>query len=140
MSNETPPAPDAADAADDSMTVKYGLGWRDAATGEIDSITEDGPTTEGYPVFACELPPVIAYEIGWALSMYGKTLHEYATEATNGEAKLAAEKKRDISLSLASSFRDAGIRGVKLETGEDLAPYDTSENFAEEGDSDGGEA
>lgn len=126
---------------DDSMTVKYGLGWRNTKTGEIDNISENNDPASGHPVFACEIPPVIAYEIGWALSMYGKTLHEYVTEGPDDDTRESAAQKRDIALSLAASFRDAGIRGVKIETGEELGAYDTSEDFeTEEGDANGGEA
>lgn len=135
--SDTPELPN-----DDAMTIKYGLGWRSTATGELEDIVDEGSLPEGNPVFACELPPVIAYEIGWALSMYGKTLHEFAEGGTSDpESKDAAERKRDISLSLATAFRDAAIRGVKLQTGEELLAYDTSKDFTEdEAETDGGEA
>jgi hypothetical protein len=131
----------------DPMTVRYGLGWYVKDSGEVLAIPEDATSAEGlpsgHPVFASELPPVIAYEVGWALSMYGKTLSEYAESLEEGDEKTMSINKRDAALSLATAFRDASLRGLAMTGDTEIPEYDTSpsyEDLEKTEDSDGGEA
>jgi hypothetical protein len=124
----------------------YGLGMRSEDSG-FELLPEDATPEslkEGFePCVALELPTKIAYEIAYSLSMFGKTLHEYAVNDTpeNEETALVVARSKFL-LEMARMIDEMARKGLAL-TGEaqDWPEIDTSPEFtAEDDESDPSEA
>jgi hypothetical protein len=117
----------------------YGLGMRSEDSG-FELLPEDaeaGCLKPGYePCVALELPTKIAYEIAYALSMFGKTLHEYAVNDTaeNEETSLIVARS-EFLLELARMIDEMARKGIALTgEGDDWPQIDTTPEFAAEDD------
>jgi hypothetical protein len=129
MSTNEPASTDQPQTPDPNR-IFHGLGVRTADDTFVAISDDIDPTQipDGAMMFASEVPPYVAYEIGWSLAMYAKSLHEYAvTDTPENETTEAIVNKASMLLTLAELYRDWSVKGLRLQgVGDDLPLYDVS--------------
>jgi hypothetical protein len=119
MSEEHPPA-------EGEAYVSFATAWREP-NGTLVPVHEkhdgDNPP-DGQPVLVLEIPPVIAYELGWALGLYSLTLADANANAElEPETKSNNEKRSAVMKELSDHINEA-VREANTLVNENWAtPY-----------------
>lgn len=115
---------------DHQLYVAFATAWRmtdgtlDAPTPELVKETKDKGAG---PVTLIESPPLIAYELGWAIGLYGQTLLHVA-ESETGDAQKATLERARMMLDVSEQTRVNVIEALTLIGDQDWAvPYDYSD-------------
>jgi len=96
--------------------VSFAIAWRgaDNKLSHVDPDMDPANPPEGEPVVICELPPIIAYEVGWALGLYARTLKEVDPETMNEQQLLEANARAEMMQNLSAHIRDGVVASNAL--------------------------
>lgn len=111
--------------------ISFAVAWRgeDNKLTHVDPEMDKANPPKGEPVVICELPPIVAYEMGWALGLYARTLDE-VDETQMDEAQLAETRARSQMIrNISEHIRDGVVAANALldENWADEYKFDTEE-------------